>query len=257
MKFIVYDTQTKRTNYEFCEKKISPYWFITRFSTDFTYESLGKTLIGKAGEYLILKPGSVIYFGATDNSNGDCVNDWLYFDSVEFDAFIDKYKLPVGISFNAGSYNYLKEFINNLHKELSFKLDGFEDNCNYIFNQTLIDIFREYNKSFLTSYNIKLDIIRGKILQNLSKNWTLKEMADLCGYSVSRFSAAYKNKFKISPVNDLINARIVKAKSLLIVGGFSISTVSEMVGFTSIYYFSKYFKAKEGVSPSEFIKRNV
>ena len=74
---------------------------------------------------------------------------------------------------------------------------------------------------------------------------------------ISRFSAAYKNKFKISPVNDLINARIIKAKSLLIVGGFSISTVSEMVGFTSIYYFSKYFKAKEGVSPSEFIKRNV
>jgi AraC-like DNA-binding protein len=62
----------------------------------------------------------------------------------------------------------------------------------------------------------------------------------------------YKGRYGTSPIGDLINYRIENAKMLLSFGNMQISEVAYTVGFSSIYYFSKYFKTVTGLSPSEY-----
>ena len=78
-------------------------------------------------------------------------------------------------------------------------------------------------------------------------------MAKLSGYSVSRFSALYKQRYGTSPTKDLIDARIEEAKRFLLYSSRSVGEVAETVGFSSLYYFSRCFKEKVGVAPSEYL----
>ena len=82
-------------------------------------------------------------------------------------------------------------------------------------------------------------------------------MASLVGYSESRFSALYKERFKVSPIADLIAKRVDEAKLLIKYGSLSLSEISSVVGFNSLYYFSKYFKKRTGMSPKEYRSRTV
>jgi len=50
------------------------------------------------------------------------------------------------------------------------------------------------------------------------------------------------------------NFRISKAKELMMYSDFNITQISELVGFQSVHYFSRYFKNKERITPSEFRK---
>ena len=78
-------------------------------------------------------------------------------------------------------------------------------------------------------------------------------MAENCGYSVSRFSALYKERFGISPKQDVLAARIQLASKMLIYTGASVTEIAALCGFQNVYYFSKYFKESTGFSPKSYI----
>lgn len=101
----------------------------------------------------------------------------------------------------------------------------------------------------------RIEATKELISQNLSKDWTLQEMAKLSGYSVSHFSSLYVQRFGLSPKADLIQSRIQLARQLLYYSELSITEISKQCGFQSIYYFSKCFKETVGMSPSEYVKQ--
>jgi transcriptional regulator GlxA family with amidase domain len=84
------------------------------------------------------------------------------------------------------------------------------------------------------------------------RQWTLEELAKLYGYSTSRFSALYTEIFGISPINDILENRLNTAKRLLALKTYSVGQIAELCGFSSIHYFSKFFKSHTGKSPSEY-----
>lgn len=255
MEFIIYGINFEHKPNEFCDRANEPLWFISCFHTDFLYEKDGKLLKGNAGDILIHTPGYSIYHGPYEHSEKGFVNDWVFVSGNEISEILKKYPLPLNTAFSVGGSNYLANAINNIHKERSYAICGHEDKCDMIFKEAIIDLYRAYVKTEKNTIKGKFEYARGEIIKDYKRNWSLKEMAELIGYSTSRFSAVYKNLFSISPVNDLINARLENAKLLLVYGNMSVSEVSEAVGFSNIYYFSKYFKYKEGISPSEFLKR--
>ena len=57
------------------------------------------------------------------------------------------------------------------------------------------------------------------------------------GLSTSRFASLYKNEFKISPTEDLIQTRIDQSKKMLSGSKVSIKKVSVACGFESVHYF--------------------
>jgi AraC-like DNA-binding protein len=54
---------------------------------------------------------------------------------------------------------------------------------------------------------------------------------------------------------DYINKyRLEQSKHLLMESNYNITQIADMLGFTSIHYFSRQFKSHFGISPSEYIK---
>ena len=142
--------------------------------------------------------------------------------------------------------------------EYNSKLTGSSDMIESIITQMIIALHRAYKKQNICNEDLhRLSTVRHKINKNPEKKWTLKEMAMIAGYSVSRFSELYKKTYNTSPINDVIEHRISLAKMLLLSGQASISYVADTCGFNTVNYFSKLFKASTGYTPSEYIKNYV
>ena len=256
MEFIVYGVDFKNKRGEFCQRSISPYYFVSCFRTDYIIEIDGKLRRGRAGDMYIGRPNGIVYHGPTPEATEGFANDWLYLGGDDFTALLERYPLPVGRPFHASGAMYLATAIERIHRERSYALDGCLEKCDLIMTEAIIDLYRAYKKGERLTREDKLEYARGEMIKDFRRQWTLSELSRLADYSVSRFCALYKERYGASPIDDLIDHRISQAKLLLLYGNMSLSEISEATGFSSIYYFSKHFKKKEGISPREFKRRS-
>jgi two-component system response regulator YesN len=72
------------------------------------------------------------------------------------------------------------------------------------------------------------------------------------GFSKSYIKAQFKKKTGSSVIQHYISMKIDKAKKLLSQQKYTISEISDILGFSSVFYFSRQFKEYAGVSPSSF-----
>jgi AraC-like DNA-binding protein len=66
------------------------------------------------------------------------------------------------------------------------------------------------------------------------------------------FRKLFKEEYGVSPKQYIQNMRINKAKELLKSEYLTVTTIAEMVGYSSIYHFSNAFKIQAGCTPSEY-----
>ena len=253
MKISYGDCRTCNPKGYFCRRNITNKYFISYFETPFLYEHEGRLIKGNAGEFMIIPPGMPIHHGAVSEEEF-YINTWLYIQEEGMEELLKKYPLPINIAFAAGPGNILDRFVEKAMKESLIKSVGYEDKIYHLAAQLIIDLYRSYRRE--PGVAGRLERVREEIFQAPEKHWTLQEMADLCGYSISRFSALYKERFGISPKQDILNARIDLAAQMLKYTDYSITDIAADCGFQSIYYFSKYFKEAKGISPKEYIKKH-
>ncbi len=91
--------------------------------------------------------------------------------------------------------------------------------------------------------------------QNMSKKISLEDMANHCEVSVSHFCLLFKRKTSHTPVEFLNNMRIQQACQLLDLTNLNISEISEKLGFSDPFYFSRVFKKSIGQSPRDYRKQ--
>ncbi len=254
MKVIACENSFPHPPGSFCPKCKFPHYVVCCFSTPFLYEIDSRLLSGNPGDYLIMTPGTIVYHGP-QTSEESFINDWMHIGGADFDALLQHYPLPLNTAFAFGRSDYLNRCIPRIKKELLFKHAGYDDMINGYITETIIKMHRLYQKQlYPDSAHSQIDAAREAFLQNPDRQWTLQQMAELSGYSVSRFSYLYNEMFDKSPKAELIAARIELARQLLLSSSYSITEISEHCGFKSIYYFSKYFKKTVGVTPSEYAK---
>lgn len=82
-----------------------------------------------------------------------------------------------------------------------------------------------------------------------------EELAALCSISTTHFRRLFRRLYGTTPTDYRNRLRIERAKRLLRMGGFSVGEVAEEVGFESIFYFSRVFKAQTGESPLSFARK--
>lgn len=83
---------------------------------------------------------------------------------------------------------------------------------------------------------------------------SVSELAELCSMSETSFRRSFTRVFAMPPTEYRMNKRILRAKDLLLSGQYSISEIASEVGFSDPNYFTRVFRLREGVSPSEFIR---
>ena len=90
------------------------------------------------------------------------------------------------------------------------------------------------------------------IQHNLSDRITLDSLAEQVHFDKSYLTARFKESLGTSPIRYVNHLRIERAKTLLATTDDSITQIAKTVGFSSIHYFSRYFKEKEGITPIEY-----
>ena len=95
---------------------------------------------------------------------------------------------------------------------------------------------------------------RAALLGRLDEPWTVARMAAEVHLSPSRFSALWRALFSVSPMNDLILARIDAAKNALTGSACSVAQLAEQLGYANVTHFSRQFRQYTGVSPRAFAR---
>lgn len=90
---------------------------------------------------------------------------------------------------------------------------------------------------------------------NVDKNLSSEEIAELCGLGLSNLKRIVKKYSGVGVMQYYNNLRILKAMEMIQAGGKSIQEISETLNFSSQNYFTEVFKRQCNFTPSGY-KRN-
>ena len=68
-------------------------------------------------------------------------------------------------------------------------------------------------------------------------------------------SHSFKREYGVSPSNYMVSRRIEESKYLLAETDLSLSQISQLLGFSSLSYFSQVFRKTQAVTPMEYRQR--
>ena len=97
-----------------------------------------------------------------------------------------------------------------------------------------------------------IDLLCTEIYENPGEQYRLNEMATRIQCSRDHFTRLFRKIKLTTPQAFIVNTRIRAARNLLRYSSFSVSHIAEILGFKDIYYFSRQFKKKTGMSPTAY-----
>lgn len=100
--------------------------------------------------------------------------------------------------------------------------------------------------------NPKIQKIINHMNSNLHRKLTLSGLAGSVKLSRSRMCSLFRTETGTSPVQYLKNLRIHTAAELLRITSLPVKQIRAKVGMTDKSYFVQAFKAKYGLTPSEY-----
>lgn len=114
------------------------------------------------------------------------------------------------------------------------------------------DNLHNYKRDYEVKSGEELQNLRNTMMNSLAFPWTIKNMANRVNMSTSTFQRKYKHLYGKTPVSDLYDMRFKKSK-LLLETGYSIPWILNSCCFKSFQHFSRFFKEREGIPPSEYL----
>ena len=92
------------------------------------------------------------------------------------------------------------------------------------------------------------------ILQNINQPPTIPELAKQIGINQCYLKKGFKEMFKSTVYEYVMEQRMLKAKMLLSLNTQTVSQIAEEVGYSNTSNFSNAFKKYTGLYPSELSK---
>ena len=187
---------------------------------------------------------------------------WMHVTGTDAPALIEFYGLPTNVLMRPRDTRFFAPLYRDIRRELLLELPFREE----AIAGRVAEVFRELARQLapppgkkLTSAEMShLDALRDLRLHvhdRLGQPWTVEKMAHRAHLSASRFAVLYRKFFGVSPVEDLIRARLEQAQWLLSTINLRVAEVAYQCGFTNVYHFSRIFHRRVGKPPSACTKR--
>ena len=119
-------------------------------------------------------------------------------------------------------------------------------------SETLFD--KESNENMFYK-GIDFAIVFQYIDEHMDKLISLNELAMLVSFNSSHFCRTFKEKFGISPIKYINNKKIQLSKQMMLESDYNLTEISERLGFQTLHYFSRCFKAIQGEPPNQYRKK--
>jgi AraC family transcriptional regulator of arabinose operon len=189
-------------------------------------------------------------------------NDWCHFAGRDATAFVRQAELPVNLAVQPVQLRPFPPLIHALQREYLRREPLWQSVCMGILVQLLAGFARGVAVASqprgtprLGELAAPFHDLRSRVHHQLARPWSLAEMARLVHLSPSRFAHLYRHYFGVSPVEDLIAARVERARWLLSSGAVAVKHAAIESGFSDIHYFSRCFRARVGCAPRDYSRR--
>jgi len=122
--------------------------------------------------------------------------------------------------------------------------------------QTFSDIVELMDYSKVESNHVQsIAAVRNYINDHMKEEITLASLADQFHFSPQYLAKKFKEEYRTTIMNYLVQLRMDKACSLLSHTELTIQEIAEESGFEELNYFSKVFKKHFGMSPTSYRKK--
>lgn len=105
---------------------------------------------------------------------------------------------------------------------------------------------------FSPTSNETLNQVLNYIDDNIASDISIHRLSTAFLQSPGQLDELFKCEYGCTALQFISRFRLFKAKELMCYTNHSITEISSMTGFGSIHYFSRYFKEKEFISPTEY-----
>jgi len=221
--------------------------FVLRTKGVKKYDFAGQIIDVNEGEIILLPKGS----SYTTYSLSDETTEFL---SIRFNADLKDAK---PCKFPLDNFSDLDELVNVLPDLWRFGGKSEHYRCYSVFYNLLSYLEFLENQSYMDKN--KLSIIEPAVsyLKKHIYDSNLKTdgLCDMCSISGVYFRKIFSANFGMSPQKYILSKRLSHAKTIIDTGDYgSISEVASLVGYNDPLYFSRAFKKKYGLSPTEYAK---
>ena len=111
---------------------------------------------------------------------------------------------------------------------------------------------------FVTADGAEGDLVLGhyeRILdENLYDNINLDTIAEKLSFSKTYIKSVFKKHTGTTIIQHYIDLKIAEAKKLLSQNKYTVTEIAFMLNFNSVHYFSRQFKCRTDMSPTEYIE---
>ncbi len=214
------------------------------------------------GEKFSLSPGACVICPpnthSTIISEEQLIHDWMHLTGNVGDM-LERYSLECKRIYYVRDSAYVTRTVRSLEREFYSSMPYKSDLIDAKLSELFIHISREAGEGE-SSEDVSADTyeafkqLRISAFANIAADPSVAEMARSVHLSESRFYSLYKRIFGISPKNDLIIARIERAKHLLEENKYNNAEIAAMTGYTNEYHFIRQFKKAEGITPKEYAR---
>jgi AraC-like DNA-binding protein len=101
---------------------------------------------------------------------------------------------------------------------------------------------------------LKIQDVHGYLLLHLQDRFSASFLADKVGLDKNSLRKGFKDLYKMTMLDFLLDARMTKAKELLRETGMPVNKIAALIGYKKCSNFSDLYKKKFGVTPSEVRK---
>lgn len=101
--------------------------------------------------------------------------------------------------------------------------------------------------------NATMNMLLNYMNENISKNIKLNELIRYSGTNRTTIENIFRENFDVGAIDYFIKLKIEYAKKYLRENNYNITQTSEILGYSSIHYFSRQFKKVTGMNPTEYI----
>lgn len=137
----------------------------------------------------------------------------------------------------------------------AFQREGGQDIATLFWMRALLRAIEEdHNPESLSPSSRARDIIQISIQQidaHPEQFWSVSDLAARAGYSKTHFRRTFHAITGQSPQQYIIDARMLRAQSLLRETDLSVSQIARDLGYEDVYHFSKQYRQKWGIPPSQ------
>lgn len=185
-------------------------------------------------------------------------NDWFH-ASGDLTPLLLRYDLPPNEPFRPQTDRFIRPMLQELQDELLGGQEYREQAALILLERLLLNLGRARNtkpcpRGKNDAQEELFRRLRREMLAAYGQRWRVEELAAHVHLSPSRFAALYRRYFGSSPVEDLLQRRIAQAEIFLSGTNMPVGEVARRCGFENIYYFSRAFRQRTGVPPSQYAK---